>query len=160
MSKKKHEEDYKYDCQGKIRRTYVCTNLIMDKLYERASNYGTEVDGMLWDDINHVNDELLWYESNFNHLMTLKEFEDSGQIHVNPRLSIDLNSSADIDFPEYVDDTNLEIYNEKCCCTNCLIKSRIPVWYRKYDIIKQNDIFYIDLQNQKVPISDLIKTNC
>ena len=88
-----------------------------------GTNYGTKVNGVLWDNINHVNDELLWYESNFNELMSYKEFEDNGQIHVNPRLCIDLNSSADIDFPDYIEnDNNLELYNEKCCCTKCLIK--------------------------------------
>lgn len=138
-------DEYRYTPDGKIRRRNISSHLVIDKLYERAANYGEYVDGVRWEKINRANEELLWYESVFNKLVKSKKMEYSGMIHVNPSNYLD------------VDD---EIYNEDCGCTHCLIRSRFPSWYRRYKIVKQDNVFYVDVDNKLVPVSNYIETIC
>ena len=138
-------DDYRYTPDGKIRRRNISSHLVIDKLYDRAANYDEYVNGVRWEDINHVNEELLWYESMFNKAIKSDKVEHSGVIHVNPSNYLNIGE---------------EIYNEDCGCTRCLIKSRFPSWYRHYKIVEQDKIFYIDVDEKLLPVSNFIKTIC
>lgn len=120
--------NYKFNEEGKIKREYLSNYIFVDGRYERMSKLGTHPfnNNILWEDINHFEEEINDYENNFNKIIMNKKIENNGKIHIN---------------------------NNNCFCSFCIIKDKLnKIGLKNFEIIKE-DKHYIIINNKKIELS-------
>lgn len=153
---------YKYTCDGKVKREYISSSIMVDGLYERASKYHTKPygDDTYWETRNHVYEEIDYYRNVFDSIVMKKSL-------------IDKVEDGCIEHTGY----------DNCYCIDCIIRDKInsitvggtihtlsgktyTQIYRddKPLIVRRSDKYYNvvgtrdSMLNKEVPLSDFIDT--
>lgn len=127
---------------GKVRRRYISSTLIVDMANERATHFGEDVNGKRWETLNRFDEEIAWYEKEFGEYAITSYVEDSDLVRRNGRLHIDSRNG---------------LYNSRCFCPECLIRSRLPL-VRNSALEKKNGVYV--LRDSGTPVSRYLKTIC
>lgn len=128
--------DYKYNNEGKIKREYLSNYLFVEGRYNYMSNWDKEVfPNIKYQDLNHLENEIKFYDKEFNKIIMNNNMEDYGKIHIN---------------------------KNNCFCSNCILKNLLNKNYNlnNFDIIiKDNKHFIINKSNKEIkPITKYFKT--
>lgn len=106
-------EDYKYNSDKKIKRSYLNSILMVNGRLNRMSKIGKRLnDDRLWEEDNHLYEEINEYEKDFNKIVRNESIEFNDKIHIeqNSYINNDCN---------YIDT------NDICYCTKCVIQDKL-----------------------------------
>lgn len=130
--------DYKYNNEGKIKREYLSNYLFVEGRYNYMSKWNTKPypnKNIKYQDLNHLENEIKFYDKEFNKIIMNNNMEDYGKIHIN---------------------------KNNCFCSNCILKDLLNKNYNlnNFDIvIKDNKHFIINNYNKEIkPITNYFKT--
>lgn len=140
---------------GKVKRSCIRNQLAYDVIYDRASKHGKTLQDIqhyfpkyyveqgldrytdqkrAWESINHLEEEMSYYESRFNSLVMDKNVEKAGEIHV----------------------------DGNCFCLDCIIISKFKKerWktIQRDQLIVRDDVHYVRIGDNTVPVNRYFKT--
>lgn len=101
-------DDYKYNKERKIKRSYISDYILCNLRYERQSMYHTKPydNDIYWEDENHLCEEIEKYENEFYKV-------------------VNSNNEAVINRIECPNVRHIENDTERCCCPLCVVKAKL-----------------------------------
>ena len=160
---------------GYIQRCYVCECILREGVYERASKYNTKIiyngKKINYQDINHLNEEIDWYDKKWRHFIKNNRVEYSNIYKLDNEFIksqlkktdfIKVNETK-IDLNDMDDLNNINYYHlPNCYCTECVIRLSLPIIYQQCPIIKKMEgnynVYYILAGNNQIPLSKFMNS--